>query len=117
MRQVAISIFLLSLLSSIAWGQESNDFRPAETNVWGAEYPRGRNSCATRATPFPRRPGESQTVHVELKERDLSMVTETGAPIIAKGKYSVSVGGGQPNTEAPSVSGTFQVKGTKRLPE
>jgi beta-glucosidase len=56
-------------------------------------------------------------VHVELKERDLSMVTETGAPIIAKGKYSVSVGGGQPNTEAPSVSGTFQVKGTKRLPE
>ena len=41
------------------------------------------------------------------------MVTEAGEPIIAEGKYSVSVGGGQPNTEAPSVSGTFQVKGTK----
>jgi beta-glucosidase len=61
--------------------------------------------------------GESQTVQFELRDRDLSMVTEAGAPIIAKGKYSVSVGGGQPNTEAPSVSGTFQVKGAKRLPE
>ena len=61
--------------------------------------------------------GESQTVQFELRDRDLSMVTEAGTPIIAKGKYSVSVGGGQPNTEAPSVSGTFQVKGTKRLPE
>jgi beta-glucosidase len=45
------------------------------------------------------------------------MVTEAGAPIVAKGKYSVSVGGGQPNTEAPSVSGTFQVKGTETLAE
>ena len=61
--------------------------------------------------------GESQTVQFELRDRDLSMVTEAGAPIIAKGKYSVSVGGGQPNTEAPSVSGTFRIKGTRRLPE
>ena len=61
--------------------------------------------------------GESQTVHFELRDRDLSMVTEAGEPIIAKGKYSVSVGGGQPNTEAPSVSGTFRIKGTRRLPE
>jgi beta-glucosidase len=60
---------------------------------------------------------ESRTVQFELRDRDLSMVTEAGAPIVAKGKYSVSVGGGQPNTEAPSVSGTFQVKGTKKLPE
>jgi len=45
------------------------------------------------------------------------MVSEAGAPIIAQGKYSVSVGGGQPNTEASSVSGTFQVKRTKKLPE
>jgi beta-glucosidase len=61
--------------------------------------------------------GESQIVQFDLRDRDFSMVTEAGAPIIAKGKYSVSVGGGQPNTEAPSVSGTFQVKGTKTLPE
>ncbi len=63
------------------------------------------------------KPGESQTMQFKLKDRDLSMVTEAGAPIIAKGKYSVFVGGGQPNTEAPSVSGTFQIKGTRMLPE
>ena len=40
MRQFAMSIVLLSLLSNISWEQESNDFRPAEANVWGAEYPR-----------------------------------------------------------------------------
>ena len=62
-------------------------------------------------------PGESQKVRFELKDRDLSMVTEAGEPIIAKGKYSVSIGGGQPNTGAPMVVGTFNVKGTKTLPE
>jgi beta-glucosidase len=63
------------------------------------------------------KPGESQRVRVELKDRDLSMVTEAGEPIIAEGKYSVSIGGGQPNTGAPSVAGSFQVKGVKKLPE
>jgi beta-glucosidase len=61
--------------------------------------------------------GESRKVRFELKDRDLSMVSEAGEPMIAEGKYSVSVGGGQPNTGAPSVGGTFQVKGTKTLPE
>jgi beta-glucosidase len=61
--------------------------------------------------------GESQTVRFELRDRDLSMVTEAGEPIIAEGKYSVSIGGGQPDTGAPSVAGTFQVKGSKTLPE
>jgi enterochelin esterase family protein len=28
------------LLSSLCWAQESGDFHPAETNVWGASYPR-----------------------------------------------------------------------------
>ena len=63
------------------------------------------------------KPGESQKVSFELKERDLSMVTAAGKPIIAEGTYSVSVGGGQPNTSAPTVAGTFQVKGTRTLPE
>ena len=40
MRQFAIEIVFLSLLSNISWGQESSEFRPAETTVWGAEYPR-----------------------------------------------------------------------------
>jgi len=61
--------------------------------------------------------GKSQTVHFDLKPRDLSMVTEAGEPIIAEGQYKVSVGGGQPGTGVPAVAGTFQVKGTQKLPE
>jgi beta-glucosidase len=45
------------------------------------------------------------------------MVTEFGEPIVAEGKYTVSVGGGQPNTGAPAVTGTFSVKGRLTLPE
>jgi beta-glucosidase len=63
------------------------------------------------------KPGESQRVRFDLKERDLSMVSEAGEPIIAEGRYSVSVGGGQPNTGAPAAAGTFEIKGTKMLPE
>jgi beta-glucosidase len=61
--------------------------------------------------------GESRKVRFELKDRDLSMVSEAGEPIIAEGAYSVSIGGGQPDTGAPAVTGTFQVMGTKTLPE
>jgi beta-glucosidase len=62
-------------------------------------------------------PGESQKVRFELKDRDLSMVSDMGEPIIPDGAYTVSIGGGQPNTGAPSVTGTFKVSGTKTLPE
>jgi beta-glucosidase len=61
--------------------------------------------------------GASQNVHFELKQRDLSMVTDAGEPVIAEGQYKVSVGGGQPGTGAPSVAGTFQIKGKLTLPE
>src|SRR5690242_19749546 len=37
MKVVAI---ILLLLSSIGWAQESGDFKPSDTNVWGAEYPK-----------------------------------------------------------------------------
>jgi beta-glucosidase len=63
------------------------------------------------------KPGEAQKLRFELNERELSMVSEAGDPIIAEGQYSVWVGGGQPDTGAPSVAGNFQVKGTKTLPE
>jgi beta-glucosidase len=62
-------------------------------------------------------PGKSERVHFDLKPRDLSMVTEAGEPIIPEGKYSVSIGGGQPNTGAATVAGTFQVEGSFVLPE
>jgi beta-glucosidase len=45
------------------------------------------------------------------------MVTLDGNPIIAAGDYTVSIGGGQPDTAAPSVSGHFTVDGQLALPE
>lgn len=62
-------------------------------------------------------PGVSTKVRFELNPRDMSMVTEAGEPIVAEGEYKVSVGGGQPGTGAPSVTGTFNVKGALTLPE
>jgi len=62
-------------------------------------------------------PGASQKVDFHLSRRDLSMVTEAGDIIVAQGKYTVSIGGGQPETDAPSVSATFQVDGQIMLPE
>ena len=56
-------------------------------------------------------PGQSQQVPFELKNRDLSMVTEAGQPIIAGGEYTLSIGGGQPDTGAPVVTGRFHVDG------
>ncbi|MBV8674473.1 MAG: glycoside hydrolase family 3 C-terminal domain-containing protein [Acidobacteriaceae bacterium] len=62
-------------------------------------------------------PGQSEKVQFELRSRDMSMVSDAGEPIIPEGKYSVSVGGGQPNTGAPTVAGAFEVKGSVVLPE
>jgi beta-glucosidase len=63
------------------------------------------------------KPGESRRVTFELKDRDLSMVSEAGEPIVAEGAYTLSIGGRQPNMGAATVTGTFQVMGTKTLPE
>jgi beta-glucosidase len=60
--------------------------------------------------------GASQKVRFELKDRDLSIVNEAGNPTIFAGKYTVSVGGGQPNSGAPSVTGTFDVRDARTLP-
>lgn len=62
-------------------------------------------------------PGQSQQIHFELRPRDLGMVSEAGEPMIAEGKYVVSVGGGQPETGAPTVTGIFEVKNRVALPE
>ena len=62
-------------------------------------------------------PGASQKVHFELKPRDLGMVTENGDPIIAQGDYTVSIGGGQPDTAASVASGHFHIDGQYDLPE
>jgi beta-glucosidase len=61
--------------------------------------------------------GASQKVHFELKPRDLGMVTEDGNPIIAQGDYTITIGGGQPDTGAPGATGKFHVDGQYALPE
>lgn len=45
------------------------------------------------------------------------MVTELGSPIIAEGDYNLSVGGGQPGTGSPGVTGKFRIDGTYALAE
>jgi beta-glucosidase len=62
-------------------------------------------------------PGMSQKVHFDLKPRDLGIVTEDGHPIIAQGDYTISIGGGQPDTGAPTVNGKFHIEGQADLPE
>jgi beta-glucosidase len=62
-------------------------------------------------------PGQSQQVRFELKPRDMSMVTEAGEPIVAAGKYRISVGGGQPSSGAHMLTENFNVKGQLTLPE
>ena len=62
-------------------------------------------------------PGAIRKSQFHLEPRDLSMVTEAGDIIVAEGQYTVSIGGGQPGTTAPTVVGTFRVKGSKILPE
>jgi beta-glucosidase len=45
------------------------------------------------------------------------MVTIEGNPIIAAGDYTLSIGGGQPDTGAPTVSGHFHIDGQLALSE
>ncbi len=41
----------------------------------------------------------------------------TANPIIAGGDYTITVGGAQPDTEAPGVTGHFRIEGQIGLPE
>lgn len=56
-------------------------------------------------------PGQSQRVQFKLNKRALSMVTNLGQPIVAQGEYTMSIGGGQPGTVAPTVTGHFHIDG------
>jgi beta-glucosidase len=62
-------------------------------------------------------PDASQKVEFHLEPRDLSMVTETGDIIVAQGQYTISIGGGQPESGAASTSARFEVAGQVTLPE
>jgi beta-glucosidase len=62
-------------------------------------------------------PGQTQAVAFDLKPRDLSMVDDRGNRIIPAGKYTVSIGGGQPGSGLPTIAGDFAVAGQAKLPE
>ncbi len=61
--------------------------------------------------------GANQNVEFQLNPRDMSMVTDAGDIVIPQGKYTVSIGGGQPDTGAATVNGSLQVNGQVILPE
>ncbi len=61
--------------------------------------------------------GETAHVHLELNPRDLSYVSDAGDIVIAPGSYKLSVGGGQPGTDAPAVESAFTITGQTKLPE
>jgi len=61
--------------------------------------------------------GRTAHVHIPVKSRDLSHVSEVGERVITEGTYRISVGGGQPNTGAPFVETSFTVHGAVNLPE
>jgi beta-glucosidase len=62
------------------------------------------------------KPGEQQTVRFTLRDRDLSHVSPDGMHLVRTGSYGISVGGGQPDTGAPVVAGTFEIVGECTLP-
>ncbi len=61
-------------------------------------------------------PGERRTVRFALNDRELSQVSVDGVHLVRAGNYGISVGGGQPGTGAPVVTGSFAITGERTLP-
>ena len=61
--------------------------------------------------------GETQHVHFTLESRDLSIVNEAGDRIVTSGSYQISVGGGQPGTNAALTQAQFLIRGELKLAE
>jgi beta-glucosidase len=60
--------------------------------------------------------GQTQHVKLTLNARDLSMVNEEGARLVAAGDYKLFVGGGQPGTGAPGTELPLKIQGEQKLP-
>jgi len=59
--------------------------------------------------------GQTQHVRLTLNARDLSMVNEEGARLVAAGDYKLFVGGGQPGTGAPGTELPLKIEGVQKL--
>ena len=62
------------------------------------------------------RPGETRPLRFALSPRDLSAVTPDGVRRVMAGRYTVSVGSGQPGTDAPVRSAVFAAAAGAPLP-
>jgi beta-glucosidase len=63
------------------------------------------------------KPGETREIAFTLSPRDLSFVTMAGARGLIPGAYQLSVGSGQPGTDAPSQSATYTLSKAVPLPK
>lgn len=61
-------------------------------------------------------PGETRAVSFTLDPRDLALADADGRMRIDPARYTLWVGGGQPDTGAAGVAGTFEVTGSQVLP-
>jgi beta-glucosidase len=61
-------------------------------------------------------PGQSAQIQFSIAPRTLGQVDEQGNRIILAGRYTVSVGGGQPDSGS-TQEGTFTIAGQKELPK
>ncbi len=61
--------------------------------------------------------GEQQHVTVPLTPRDLSYVNAAGDRLVAAGDYLITVGGGQPGTQAAHADTHLTITGEQKLPE
>ena len=62
-------------------------------------------------------PGEKKQVTLKIDPRSLSSVDEQGNRSILEGKYSLAVGGAQPEETQAKSEAVFTVKGTAALPK
>ena len=61
--------------------------------------------------------GEQQHARLTLSPRDLSYVNEAGDRFVGSGDYLITVGGGQPGTDAAHAEAHLTVQGEQKLPE
>ncbi|HEX3822230.1 MAG TPA: glycoside hydrolase family 3 C-terminal domain-containing protein [Candidatus Sulfotelmatobacter sp.] len=61
--------------------------------------------------------GEQKHVKLTLSPRDLSYVNEAGDRFVSAGDYTITIGGGQPQTQAAKADIHLNIEGEQKLPE
>ena len=74
-----------------------------------------RTLCAFQRVSL--QPGQVRHVRLTLTPRDLSLVNEEGARMVAAGAYKLFIGGGQPGTGAPGMQLALTIQGEQKLPQ